>query len=172
MSGTFQLSFNGETTPLINAAASAEELRSALETLDSITTTAVRALVCFRFPSGTSRSNRTHIQKTFLASAAQKRTEFRYSGPMVAVVYGMHGQRKHAFRAGNAGTRVHTVNYAWELTADRLKLFVSNLAEGVCHELFPSFAHMCVPHSLWHIVVETMSGRQAARALSVQEKHR
>lgn len=41
MSGTFQLSFNGETTPFINAAASAEELRSALETLDGITTTAV-----------------------------------------------------------------------------------------------------------------------------------
>lgn len=41
MSGTFRLEFNGETTPLINAAASAEELRSALETLDGITTTAV-----------------------------------------------------------------------------------------------------------------------------------
>ena len=41
MSGTFQLAFNGETTPLINAAATAEELRAALESLDSITTTAV-----------------------------------------------------------------------------------------------------------------------------------
>lgn len=41
MSGTFQLAFNGETTPFINAAASAEELRSALEMLNSITTTAV-----------------------------------------------------------------------------------------------------------------------------------
>lgn len=41
MSGTFQLTFNGQTTPLINAAATAEELRSALETLDGITTTAV-----------------------------------------------------------------------------------------------------------------------------------
>lgn len=41
MSGTFQLAFNGETTPLINAAATAEELRAALESLDSITTTSV-----------------------------------------------------------------------------------------------------------------------------------
>lgn len=41
MSGTFQLAFNGETTPLVNAAASAEELRSAVEALDSITTAAV-----------------------------------------------------------------------------------------------------------------------------------
>lgn len=41
MSGTFQLAFNGETTPVINAAASAEDLRSALETLDGITTAAV-----------------------------------------------------------------------------------------------------------------------------------
>lgn len=41
MSGTFRLAFNGEMTPLINAAASAEELRSALETLNGITTTKV-----------------------------------------------------------------------------------------------------------------------------------
>lgn len=41
MSGTFRLAFNGETTPFINAAATAEELRSALEALDSITTAAV-----------------------------------------------------------------------------------------------------------------------------------
>lgn len=41
MSGTFQLVFNGETTPVINAAATAEELRSALESLNGITTTAV-----------------------------------------------------------------------------------------------------------------------------------
>lgn len=41
MSGTFQLSFNGETTPVINAAASAEDLRSALETLNGVTTAEV-----------------------------------------------------------------------------------------------------------------------------------
>lgn len=41
MSGTFQLAFNGETTPVINAAASAEDLRSALEMLNGITTAAV-----------------------------------------------------------------------------------------------------------------------------------
>ncbi len=41
MSGTFQLIFNGETTSVINAAASAEELRSALEALDSVNTAAV-----------------------------------------------------------------------------------------------------------------------------------
>lgn len=41
LSGTFQLSFNGETTPAINAAASAEEVRFALESLAGITTAAV-----------------------------------------------------------------------------------------------------------------------------------
>lgn len=41
MSGTFQLTFNGETTPQINAVATAEELRSALETLRKITTAVV-----------------------------------------------------------------------------------------------------------------------------------
>lgn len=41
MSGTFQLTFNGETTSVINAAASAEELRSALEALASVNTVAV-----------------------------------------------------------------------------------------------------------------------------------
>lgn len=41
MSGTFQLAFNGETTPVINAAASAEDVRSALEMLTGITTAAV-----------------------------------------------------------------------------------------------------------------------------------
>lgn len=41
MSGTFQLAFNGGTTPVINAAASAEDLQSALEMLNGITTAAV-----------------------------------------------------------------------------------------------------------------------------------
>lgn len=41
LSGTFQLAFDGETTEAINAAASAEEVRSALESLSRITTTVV-----------------------------------------------------------------------------------------------------------------------------------
>lgn len=41
LSGTFQLTFDGETTEPINAAASAAEVRSALETLSRITTTVV-----------------------------------------------------------------------------------------------------------------------------------
>lgn len=41
MSGTFQLAFNGETTPVINAAATAEELRTALESLDGLMTVGV-----------------------------------------------------------------------------------------------------------------------------------
>lgn len=41
LSGTFQLSFNGETTGAVNAAATAEEVRSALESLSGITTAAV-----------------------------------------------------------------------------------------------------------------------------------
>ena len=41
MSGTFQLQFHGEMTPVINAAATAEELRTALESLRDITTVSV-----------------------------------------------------------------------------------------------------------------------------------
>lgn len=41
MSGTFQLAFNGETTTVINAAASAEDVRYALENLSGIATAAV-----------------------------------------------------------------------------------------------------------------------------------
>lgn len=41
ISGTFQLAFNGETTTPINAAASAEDVRFALESLSGITTAAV-----------------------------------------------------------------------------------------------------------------------------------
>lgn len=41
ISGIFQLSFNGETTGAVNAAATAEEVRSALESLSGITTAAV-----------------------------------------------------------------------------------------------------------------------------------
>lgn len=41
MSGTFRLTFNGETTPVINAAASAEDLRSALEALNGVATAVV-----------------------------------------------------------------------------------------------------------------------------------
>lgn len=41
MSGTFQLSFDGETTAPMNAAATAEDVRLALEALAGITTAAV-----------------------------------------------------------------------------------------------------------------------------------
>lgn len=41
LSGTFRLACNGETTEAINAAASAEDVRSALESLSVITTAVV-----------------------------------------------------------------------------------------------------------------------------------
>lgn len=68
MSGTFQLAFNGETTPVINAAATAEELRTALESLAGLTTVKVSRDYAVSEIGGSTGSG--HLDLTFGSQSA------------------------------------------------------------------------------------------------------
>ncbi|CAK4149084.1 unnamed protein product [Aphanomyces euteiches] len=88
MSGTFQLAFQGSTTPPMNSQSSAMDIRVALETLSGIQTAAVTRSLSFQIVSGTVDAQQGQMFVTCSAGQTCNFATLRYGIPGVPIYIG------------------------------------------------------------------------------------